>query len=80
MNRKEIEKHIEYLEQDKYNNEFYVALLLYDVLGVRRDELTDEQIQRAYELQDEYDSIYNEDLRERLQYELEKEQEEELEK
>ena len=82
LNRNAIEEHLRYLEADKYDREFYVALLLYDVLGIRKEEVTDEQIERAYELQDDYQSIYDEDLRERLRYELslEKDQEEELEK
>lgn len=82
LNRNAIEEHLKYLEEDKYDKEFYVALLLYDVLGIRKEEVTDEQIERAYELQDDYQSIYDEDLRYRLRYELslEKDQEEELEK
>lgn len=82
LNRNAIEEHLKYLEEDKYDKEFYVALLLYDVLGIRKEEVTDEQIDRAYELYDDYQSIYDEDLRYRLRYELslEKDQEEELEK
>ena len=82
LNRKAIEEHLKYLEEDKYDKEFYVALLLYDVLGIRKEELTDKQIKRVYKLQDDYQSIYDDDLRERLRYEsdIEKEEEEDLEK
>jgi len=83
LNRNAIEEHLKYLEEDKYDKEFYVALLLYDVLGIKKEEVTDEQIKRVYDLQDDYRSIYDEDLRDRLMYEseLEKDElEEELEK
>ncbi|MBE6151357.1 MAG: hypothetical protein E7162_06060 [Firmicutes bacterium] len=82
LDRIAIEEHLKYLDEDKHCNEFYVALLLYDVLGIRKEDLTEEQINRVYKLQDDYESIYNEDLRDRLLYELdiEKEEEEELEK
>jgi len=66
MNRKEIEKHFKYLAEDRYNSEFYVALLLYDIVGIEMEKIDDEIIDYVYELQDEYDSIYNEDLRDRL--------------
>ncbi|MBQ2947123.1 MAG: hypothetical protein IJE04_04665 [Bacilli bacterium] len=79
LDRKVIEEHLKYLDEDKHYNEFYVALLLYDVLGIRKEDLTDEQIDRVYDLEDEYESIYNEDLRYRLLYELDKEKEEEEE-
>lgn len=86
LNKNAIASHLKYLQEDRYDREFYVALLLYDVLGLDVKELNDENIQCTYKLQDEYDSIYNEDLRDRLQEELTKkrdkelEQEEELEK
>lgn len=86
LNKDAIARHLKYLQEDRYDREFYVALLLYDVLGLDVKELNDENIERTYKLQDEYDSIYNEDLRDRLQEELvreryeELEQEEELEK
>lgn len=86
LNKDAIASHLKYLQEDRYDREFYVALLLYDVLGLDVKELNDENIERTYKLQDEYDSIYNEDLRDRLQEELvreryeELEQEEELEK
>lgn len=86
LNKDAIARHLKYLQDDRYDREFYVALLLYDVLGLDVKELNDENIERTYKLQDEYDSIYNEDLRDRLQEELvreryeELEQEEELEK
>lgn len=86
LNKDAIASHLKYLQEDRYDREFYIALLLYDVLGLDAKELNDENIERTYKLQDEYDSIYNEDLRDRLQEELAREryeeldQEEELEK
>jgi len=62
LNKKEIEKHLKYLEYDKYNDEFYVALLLYDILGIKYNELKDEDITKAYKLREKYNSIYNEVL------------------
>ena len=40
LDRNAIEEHLEYLDNDKHCNEFYVALLLYDVLGIRKADLT----------------------------------------
>lgn len=79
LNKDAIASHLKYLQEDRYDREFYVALLLYDVLGLDAKELNDENIERTYKLQDEYDSIYNEDLRDRLQEELARERYEELE-
>lgn len=79
LNKDAIASHLKYLQEDRYDREFYVALLLYDVLGLDVKELNDENIERTYKLQNEYDSIYNEDLRDRLQEELARERDEELE-
>ena len=79
LNKDAVANHLKYLQEDKYDREFYVALLLYDVLGLDVKELNDKNIERTYKLQDEYDSIYNEDLRDRLQEELDRERDEELE-
>ena len=79
LNKDAIEKHLQYLKEDKYNTEFYVALLLYDVKGIDSiKDLTDEDIDVAYKIQDEYDSIYNEDMRDRFlnNFEMEKDEEE----
>lgn len=86
MNIEEVKKHIEYLRSDKHDREFYVALLLYDVLGLYGKDITEEDINKAYEISDDYDSIYNEDMRDRLKEEIDidtrerdkEEQEEEL--
>ena len=66
LNIEEIKKHIDYLHKDKYYNEFYVALLIYDVLGKTSNEIDEEMIEKIYEIEDRYDSIYNESLREEL--------------
>lgn len=75
-----VKKHVEYLRKDNYNREFYVALLLYDIAGYYEKDITEEKINRAYEISDRYDSIYKEELRDDINCELTKEQEEELEK
>ena len=49
MNREAIEQHMKYLQDDHYDREFYVALLLYDVKGLTSQDLTDEIIDKAYE-------------------------------
>lgn len=79
MNREAIEQHMKYLQDDHYDREFYVALLLYDVKGLTSQDLTDEIIDKAYEISDEYDSIYNTDMRERLLYYFDEEIEDEME-
>lgn len=82
LNKEAIERHLKYLKEDKYADEFYVALLLYDIRGVMdAKDLTDEDIEIAFEIEDEYESIYNEDMRDRFLYDfqIEKEEEEELE-
>lgn len=71
MNIEAIKNHMTYLENDNYDREFYVALLLYDILGVKADEVTEEMIDTAFDIQDDYDSIYNEDLRDRFNSEIE---------
>lgn len=78
LNRDVIEKHLKYLKEDKYDREFYVALLLYDIKGIDNvKDLTDEDIDIAYKIQDDYDSIYNEDMRDRFLYNFEMEKDEE---
>ena len=81
LNRDAIEKHLKYLKEDKYDKEFYVALLLYDIKGIKDvKDLTDEDIDIAYEIQDDYDYIYNKDMRDRFLYNFEmRKDEEELE-
>lgn len=74
-----VKKHIKYLREDTNNREFYVALLLYDVLGYSEKDITEQNINKAYEIEDRYDSIYKEELREDLRHDLEEEYEEEYE-
>ncbi len=81
LNIEEIKKHINYLKEDRYSREFYVALLLYDILDVNPDNITEKIIDDVDEIQDEYDSIYNEDMRDKIRdLEEEKEEEQEYEK
>lgn len=73
-----VKNHIKYLREDQYSREFYVALLMYDVLGLKEDAVTEEIVSDVFAIQDNYDSLYKEELREELRdLELEKEQEEE---
>ena len=80
MNIEAIKNHMNYLKNDKYDMEFYIALLLYDILDVPIDKVTKEMIDLAYNIQDDYDSIYNEDLRDRIREEIEFENDYDLEK
>lgn len=66
LNKEAIKNHMKYLQNDKHDKEFYVALLLYDILNVKYDDITEKIIDDVYEIQDEYDSIYNVDMRERI--------------
>ena len=71
LNREAIEKHLKYLKEDAYCREFYVALLLYEIKGIDDiKNLTEKDIDIAYEIQDDYDSIYNEDMRDRFLYDF----------
>lgn len=84
MNREAIEKHLRYLQEDKYDREFYIALLLYDIKGITVEDLNNDVINKVFKINNEYDSIYNEDMRDRLLYDFDNEkdnvEEEELEK
>ena len=42
MNIEKIKDHIKYLREDKYNTEFYVALLAYDIFEFDEKEITEE--------------------------------------
>ena len=81
MNIDEVKNQIKYLKEDKFSNEFYVALILYDIKGLSPEDIDDDMVKRAYEIIDDYDSIYNDDMRDRVLYDfdLEEEQEEEAE-
>lgn len=80
LNREAIENHMKYLQQDKYDREFYVALILHDICGLTVRDLNNDIINKAFEISDDYDSIYNEDMRDKLNNEIEQEREEEIEK
>ena len=82
LDKKAVEEHLEYIRNDKHPNEFYVALLLYELYDLDVKDLNDKMILEAHEIIDEYDSIYNEDLRDRLRDEqfMEKEEEHEMER
>lgn len=79
MNIEKIKDHIKYLREDKYNTEFYVALLAYDIFEFDEKEITEEIINKIFEIEDRYDSIYNEELRDELRREIEENQEKDLE-
>lgn len=82
MNIQAVKDHIKYLKEDGFSLEFYTALMLYDIAGLEDKDITEEKINKAYRIQDSYDSIYNQDLRDEIRSELEAEQEyeEEMEK
>ena len=68
------EKVISYLNQFKENNdgnnEFYIALLIYDRLGLNTEDVTDEIMEQVGNLYESCETIYNENLNDEL-YELE---------
>ncbi len=76
MNKEAIERHMKYLQEDKYDREFYVALLLYDVKGLTVSDLNNDIINKAFKISNDYDSIYNEDMRDRLLHDFDNEKEE----
>ena len=63
MNLEEIKKHIQYLMDDKYDREFYVALALYDILGLKPEQVTSDLANNVFEIIDNYNTIYEEFLR-----------------
>lgn len=65
-----VKEHINYLKKDKHDREFYVALLLYDVCGLPIDKLNNEIISKTQKIIDDFDSIYNDYLRERVREEV----------
>jgi len=82
LDRNAVEEHLKYFREDKNNNEFYVALMLYELYDLNVRDLNDKIIKDTQKIIDEYDSIYNQDLRERIREEIdvEKEREEEMER
>ena len=63
MNLEAIKKHIQYLMDDKYGKEFYVALVLYDILGLKPEQVSENLVNNALEIMNNYDTIYEEFLR-----------------
>lgn len=67
MNLDEVKKHMQYFMNDKYDREFYVALVLYDILGIDPEQVTESLANDVFEITDKYDSIYEEFLKYDLQ-------------
>lgn len=82
LDKKAIEEHLEYFRNDKHHNEFYVALLLYEIYDLNIKDLNDKMISETHNIIDDYESIYNDDLRYRLRDEqfMKKEEEQEMER
>lgn len=59
-----------------------MALLLYEIYDLNIKDLNEKIISETYNIIDDYDSIYNDDLRYRLRDEqfIEKEEEQEMER
>lgn len=70
MNLEAVKNHMEYLKQDKFDREFYIALMLYDVYGMSAENVTEEIMESTHEIIDSYDTIYDNDLRERVKEEI----------
>ena len=72
MNKEQIINHLNYIKNDKYCMEFYIALLLYERFNISSEDISDELINDTFEIIDKYDSIYEEFLRYDLDNELKK--------
>lgn len=74
-----VKEHINYFRKNKYDREFYIALLMYDVLDYDEKDVTEELVEKIYDVEGKYDYIYKQALRDELRSELELEIEEEME-
>lgn len=74
-----VKEHINYFRENKYDREFYIALLMYDVLDYDEKDVTEELVEKIYDVEGRYDYIYKQALRDELRSELELEIEEEME-
>lgn len=68
LNKELVEKNFDYIEEAiKVNNrEFFVALFLYDVVGVEKDEITEDIIKYVHNVLDETEHYYDENLRDNI--------------
>lgn len=70
MNLDAVKRHMEYLKNDKFDREFYIALILYDVCGMPVEQVTEEIIYDTHEIIDSYDSIYDNFLRDHVREDI----------
>ena len=68
LNIDAVKNHMKYLKDDVYDREFYVALVLYDIVGMERKSITEEVINKALDIIDDYESIYDNDMRDDIRY------------
>lgn len=77
LDKKAVEKHLKYFQENKSHNEIYVALLLYEVYDLNVKDLNHKIIRDTYDIIDKYETIYDrnlkDDIREKIYIEKEKE-------
>ena len=82
LNIDAVKNHIKYFREDKYNSEFYIALLIYDILGYDEKQVNQDIINRVDDIEGLYETIYKGVLIDELknEFKIEKEEiEEEIE-
>ena len=76
LNIDAVKNHIKYFREDKYDSEFYIALLIYDILGYDEKQVDQEIVNRVDDIESLYESIYKGVLIDELRSEFKIEQEE----
>lgn len=71
LNIDAVKNHIKYFRENKYDREFYIALLMYDVLDYNESDVTQDIIDTIYDVEGRYEYIYKQTLRDELRGELE---------
>lgn len=54
FNIEKVKEHIEYFKNDHFGREFYIALLLYDIIGLEVEELNYNIMDKIYDISDDY--------------------------
>ncbi len=64
LNKEAIKNHLNYLKNNKFSMEFYIALLLYDMSIVESNKVIDKNI--SWNIQKMFDDMYKKDLRDKI--------------
>lgn len=76
LNIDAVKNHIKYFREDKHDSEFYIALLIYDILGYDEKQVDQEIVNRVDDIESLYESIYKGVLIDELRSEFKIKQEE----